>query len=151
MSIQLKKQLFEFCQTFVDQKIDLTQQAIQEIQEEANKETKSSAGDKYETGRAMLHLEKDKHSRQLATYLQLKQTLQLVQAEYNTQKVGLGSLVYTSIGHFYIAISAGKYTETTQEIHCISLASPIGQALANCKAEESILFRDKKISILEVL
>ena len=151
MSAQLKTQVFEFCKASVQQKIDRAQQAIKEIQEEANKETKSSAGDKYETGRAMMHLEKDKHSRQLAEALKLKQTLQLVNTESRSEQIGLGSLVYTSIGNFYIAISAGKYTETAEDIHCISLASPIGQALAGYKEKEKLLFRANTVLIKTIL
>jgi hypothetical protein len=39
---------------------------MESAQQSANSEEKSSAGDKYETSRAMGHLEKDMHARQLA-------------------------------------------------------------------------------------
>lgn len=150
MSIVLKKKLYDFCQEFVQEKIDRAQQAIQEIQELANQETKSSAGDKYETGRAMMHLEKDKHSRQLAEALKLKQTLHLVTPDTSSQKIVLGSIVFTSIGNFYIAISAGKYVAENEALHCISLASPIGQALHGQIQDNQILFRNQSINIISV-
>lgn len=150
MSIALKKKLYECCKSFIQEKVDRSQKAIQDIQNVANQETKSSAGDKYETGRAMMHLEKDKHSAQLAETLKLKQTLHLVNPDTNSELVGLGSLVYTSIGKFYIAISAEKYTVDQQEIHCISLASPIGQALSGHSMGAELNFRNNTIKITAV-
>ena len=134
----IKENVHLACSEELSSRIETIKKAMASAEESMMNETKSSAGDKYETGRAMMHLEKDKHSRQLAEALKLKQTLQLVNTESRSEQIGLGSLVYTSIGNFYIAISAGKYTETAEDIHCISLASPIGQALAGYKEKEKL-------------
>jgi hypothetical protein len=50
----------------VHQRIASAEEAIRMAQESANQEGKSSAGDKYETGRAMAQLEIEKASGQLA-------------------------------------------------------------------------------------
>jgi len=51
---------------YIDQRIDAAKKAIGEAQASANEETKSSAGDKYETGRAMMQLAIEQNSTQLA-------------------------------------------------------------------------------------
>ena len=63
--ILFKNNLKQFCQHTIEQRIAAAKEIIQNVQEAANNEEKSSAGDKYETGRAMGHLQKDMHSRQL--------------------------------------------------------------------------------------
>ena len=64
--LRYKKELHQYCVEIIQQRINAAVQAMQNAQEAANSEEKSSAGDKYETGRAMNHLEKDMHARQLA-------------------------------------------------------------------------------------
>src|SRR5665811_379907 len=58
----LKKRSIEI----IEQRISSSYHAMENAQAAANEEEKSSAGDKYETGRAMNHLEKDMHARQLS-------------------------------------------------------------------------------------
>ena len=58
--MELRKILYELCCTYADSRIRVAQEAIQQAQQAANMEEKSTAGDKYETGRAMAHLEKEK-------------------------------------------------------------------------------------------
>ncbi|MDB5240215.1 MAG: hypothetical protein JWP57_840, partial [Spirosoma sp.] len=48
----LKQALHARCRHYVQQRIDTARQAMEAAQESANSESKSSAGDKYETGRA---------------------------------------------------------------------------------------------------
>ena len=64
--IAFKNKLKEFCQSLIAQRIDAVKININQAQEAANNEEKSSAGDKYETSRAMNQLERDMHSRQMA-------------------------------------------------------------------------------------
>ena len=63
---------------YVHERIAATQEAIYTAQLSANEETKSSAGDKYETGRAMAQLEIEKNTAQLAEALKLKQMLKQI-------------------------------------------------------------------------
>ena len=56
----IKEQLFTQCLAFIDNRLITIKNTMQEIQESLLSETKSSAGDKHETGRAMLQLEREK-------------------------------------------------------------------------------------------
>ena len=62
---QLKEQLWVQCQKIVEHRLATAQQAMDAAQQSANQEEKSSAGDKYETGRAMAQLERDKAATQV--------------------------------------------------------------------------------------
>ena len=60
MNQQLKKKLYMACECYLQLRFDALKERLDDINESLASETKSSAGDKYETGRAMLHLEKEK-------------------------------------------------------------------------------------------
>ena len=52
MEQNLKKQLYDFCKNFADNRISRIRLNIADFKESLDSETKSSAGDKHETGRA---------------------------------------------------------------------------------------------------
>ena len=62
----LKEVLFQQCEDFVNTRLQTIQTIISSHQEALRSETKSSAEDKHETGRAMLQLEMEKAGQQLA-------------------------------------------------------------------------------------
>jgi hypothetical protein len=70
--MDIKIKLYQYCVEFIDKRIAGAREAIQIAQDSANEETKSSAGDKYETGRAMAQLEIEKNTTQLEEALKQK-------------------------------------------------------------------------------
>ena len=126
------------------------EEAIREAQLSANEETKSSAGDKYETGRAMAQLEIEKNSLQRAESLKLKQVLDQIEPAGKTLRVQRGSLVHTNQGSFYIAISAGQFIIRNKIYFAISPASPIGQKLIGLGPKGSFIF-DSKTFLIETI
>jgi len=145
--IALKRKLFSLCEDYVNQKIESAQEAIDNAQSSANEETKSSSGDKYETGRSMMQLEIEKYSSQLEEGLKLNKALSQISIEKPTKSVSPGSLVITNNGNYFIAISAGKLTLKKIDYFSISISSPLGQALYNKPVEEEISFRDRVYKI----
>ena len=146
----VKKELFTHCNTWVSQKIAVAKQAMDQAQQAANEETKSSAGDKFETGRAMMQLEKEKYARQLAVALDLRTALSRINVEKTYHSVQPGCLVETTGGRYFIAISVGKIALDELEYFAISAASPIGAVLLNQKKGAEVQFRERKIRILAV-
>jgi hypothetical protein len=146
----LKRKLYAHCEAFVNEKIERMRQAMDEAQQAANEETKSSAGDKFETGRAMMQLEKEKYAGQLAEALELKSALSRIDVEKTYTTVQPGCIVETNRGLYFIAISAGKITVDGKVYFSISLASPIGALLHNLEAGAEVDFRERKIRILPV-
>ena len=62
----LKEKLHKQCQDALNQRLEVIKSTISDIQNSLQSETKSTAGDKHETGRAMLQLEREKAGNQLA-------------------------------------------------------------------------------------
>ncbi len=147
----MKKELHQACLLELQTRIDRIRLAVEEIQAAANEETKSSAGDKYETGRAMMQQEKDKMANQLAVNISWKNQLTLLNPAETKERIEIGSLVITQEGQYYLSIPLGKLKLEGQVYFAISLASPIGKALLNQKAGDEIVFQGRKISILQVL
>ena len=147
----MKKELHQACLAELQTRIDRIRLAVDEIQAAANEETKSSAGDKFETGRAMMQQEKDKMAHQLAINVSWKNQLNLLNPAETQELVAIGSLVITQEGKYYLSIPLGKLKLAGQTYFAISLASPIGKALLNKKAGDEIVFQQRKISILRIL
>lgn len=150
MNSSLKHTLFELCQQFVDGRLDAIQQTISEIQESLSSETKSSAGDKHETGRAMLQLEREKAGQQLAEIQKLNQILSKIDLSKPSKTIGLGSLVFTTQAHYFIIISAGQLLAQDQQFYAISANTPIAKLLLGKQAGDLITFRNQEFTIIEV-
>ena len=146
----IKKELLEFCETFVVDRIARIRKNIVDIQEALTLETKSSAGDKHETGRAMLQLEREKLGHQLAKAEAMKQVMAKVRLQENREAIGLGSCVATSRGNYFLSISAGAFTKKNQSFFCISMATPIGKLLLGKTIGDTVVFNGQKIEILEI-
>ena len=149
--MNIKRLLYDRCLEYVRQRIETAQQAIQTAQLSANEETKSSAGDKYETGRAMMQLEVERNTHQLEEALKLKQFLDKINPDLETSIIQNGSLVITNQGNFYIGISIGQLTIDGKHYFAISPASPIGAKLMNGSVGSSFVFNSKKYEIEKVL
>ncbi|MCF8246326.1 MAG: hypothetical protein K9J37_16280 [Saprospiraceae bacterium] len=145
-----KPLLLAHCQQYVNQRLETITSTQAGIRQALDEETKSTAGDKHETGRAMMQLEQEKLALQLAEVQQLQQVVDRIQLEDLPPGIGEGSLVLTGQGNYFIAISAGKLELDGMVYYLISLASPIAAALVSRKAGETFVFREQSIHILEV-
>jgi transcription elongation GreA/GreB family factor len=146
----LRQQLLSQCRTVVHQRIASAEEAIRMAQQSANEEGKSSAGDKYETGRAMAQLEIEKASGQLAEGNKLKQALELVPVDVPGQVVKSGSLVITSQGNYFISIAAGKLAIDNQTWFAISAGSPLGAILIGKKEGDVVKMMGKEIVVEKI-
>jgi transcription elongation GreA/GreB family factor len=148
--IEIKHKLYSLCREYISQRIETAQQAINAAQNSANEETKSSAGDKYETGRAMMQLEIEKNGVQLAESLKLKHALDQINIERRSEKIQSGSLVITDHDQFFISISAGKFSIDNKTYLAIAPTSPIGMKLIGLRAGDTFAFNAKTYKLLEI-
>ncbi|GAA3946722.1 3-oxoacyl-ACP synthase [Hymenobacter algoricola] len=146
-----KQTLYARCQTYVQDRLTAIQAAIDAAQESANSETKSSAGDKYETGRAMAQNERDRNLVQLQQARQLQGELLRIDPARPCDSVHPGALVHTSMGRFFISISAGQLTVDGVDYFAVSAAAPVAAALSGRRAGEEALFNGKSVRIEAVL
>ncbi|GAB3914915.1 3-oxoacyl-ACP synthase [Mucilaginibacter boryungensis] len=147
----LKQQLHQLCSEFVQQRMANAQQAIQSAEQSAAEDTKSSAGDKYETGREMLQQEKDRGMAQLTEANKLLVALNRISTAGKSTRVEEGSVVKTNNGNFYIAVSAGVLNLAGESYFAISAASPIGYKMMGCKVDDWFEQNGKKYRVLEVI
>lgn len=148
---RLKAELYEHCVAFVESRLDTIKTLITEIEVALQSETKSSAGDKHETGRAMMQLEREKAGNQLAEILKTKSVLERIQMPLESNRIGMGSLVYTTQSNYFISISAGKIDIENQTFFAISPNTPIGLLLMGKAKDDEVQFRNAIIRITTVI
>lgn len=130
-----KKELLKIIKEKLTDKIHNFENLIAETRASSN-DTKSSMGDKYETGREMLQQEINNLQRQLNESLNQMAVIQKISSE-PSEKVQNGSLVKTDKGLFYITVSVGEIISENQKIMTISAESPLARAMSGKKAKES--------------
>lgn len=134
----------------LEKKIESAQQAIDSAKESRDNETKSSVGDKYETGRAMMQFELEKYQVQKSKAESQKHDLLKINIQRKYNKVELGSLVLTNAGDFFIATGLGKITLNNHTVFCISPASPAGKLLLGKHPDETFLWQGKTATIKQI-
>jgi len=124
-----KQQVYSACIGQLETKITSLQAALRELEEGAAADSKSSAGDKHETARAMMQLEQEKLSAQLKDTLQQLADLQKISVTPSQLRIGKGSLVKTDKGWLFLALALGKLHVEGTGVFVLSLQSPLGQKL----------------------
>ena len=122
----LKDLLFDHCENNINSKLKNYLKIDQELFKSLNEETKSSAGDKHETTRAMIQIEREKNSNRIKEIERLKKNLVLVKSvKPNNLNVKIGSIIFTTTKNYFISISSEIYKSNTNKIYCISPNSPM--------------------------
>ena len=145
-----KPALHARCHAFIEQRIAAARTAMQAAQESSSSETKSSAGDKYETGREMANAERDRNAAHMQQAQQLQAELARINPDAPCDTVRPGALVTTSLGRFYIAVSAGKLTGEEPEVFAVSAAAPVAVALKGLRVGQEAVFNGKTVRVLAV-
>ena len=148
--IAYKSNLKNWALTFLGQRMATAEEAMRQAQEAANNEEKSSAGDKYETGRAMGHLQKDMHARQLAELVREVAALHAVSAEQLCTEPKPGALLLTETHVFFISIGLGRQLVDGKAVVFLSPQAPLTQALQHKHAGDSFLFNRETLLIREI-
>ncbi|GAB1463941.1 3-oxoacyl-ACP synthase [Pedobacter sp.] len=146
----MKNELYQLCLTFIEKRIATATEALEQAQEASSDDTKSSAGDKFETGREMAQQDINRNKQLLADAQQQKAVLLSLADVPKTEKVRSGSLVITNNGNFYISISAGQLQLEGNTFFAISAASPIGKLLLGKAIGEQFSFNGKTYLIEQV-
>ncbi len=146
----VKQQLYNFCLDSLNKRIEAAKTSMEDAQNSANEEGKSSMGDKYETARAMGQIVRDMNAKQLQEAFKELSFLQKINPEKVNTTIDVGCAVKTTAGNFYISISIGQLKIENQTWFALSAGAPIAQALLNKKVGDNYTFRDKTEQILEV-
>ena len=132
-----KQEIINIIKTKAADKIQYFENLIAETRA-SNNDTKSSMGDKYETGREMLQQEINNLQRQLNEVMNQQAVLQKITSD-PSEKVQNGALVKTDKGLFYVAVSMGEIIFENQKIMTVSAESPLVKIMYNKKAGENFI------------
>jgi len=131
--------------------IETLQNQIADLTIDAQNDAKSSAGDKHETGLAMMHLEQEKLNAKLTDLINHKTLVQKLPENEVTTKIGLGSLVKTDKALFYVSIAFLAFKVKNQMVMFISSPAPLMQVLLNKEVGNEVVFNNISYKILEIL
>lgn len=148
--METKKKLLTHCQQQVERRYNEIKRVIAGIEEALMEETKSSSGDKHETGRAMLQIERENAGKQLFEVEKLMVILPRIDVRSTSDYVRLGSLVRTDAFHYFISLSLGSVTIADTDYLCVALNSPIGTELRGKRSGETFVFNQKEYRIESV-
>lgn len=134
----LKQNIYSLCLQILNKKIEELNSALANATESANNETKSSAGDKHETARAMMQLEQEKLSHQLKDLQEQKTELEKIDISKISTQIAKGTLIESNKGFLFLSIGLGKITVDNKTVFAISPQSPLGKKLMGKKENDVV-------------
>lgn len=145
-----KKRLQKNCIDVIERRIHNIRISMNAAQATSNNEEKSSAGDKFETSRAMSHLEKDMYAKQLSSNMKEIESLLSVDCNkiYNSAK--RGSFVNCGTISFFIASGLGKLSFENEIVFFVSPVAPVLKILSGKTTGETIIFNKEQYTIKDV-
>jgi len=146
----MKEKLLERVKELIEGRMQTSFEAMEAAKNSANEEGKSSAGDKYETARAMGQLDREMNGRMYEQARQERLSLDKIDTETLFTKVAFGALVETTMGYFFVAIGAGIIDLDDKKFMTISPQAPIGQLIMGKTATETFDFRGKTHKIIAI-
>ncbi len=144
----LRNTLFLHCERSISKTLKDFKNREKDLLLAIGSENKGSAGEKHETGLAMIQLEREKLGDQLKKVEQFQNLLTPLKIYKKSNNIILGSVVITNYLSYYISFPASPCTIRTKTYYCISAQSPIGSLLLGKKVGDQITFNNK-ISIIE--
>lgn len=148
--IEIKKILLKRCNQEVSTRKEKIQQTLAGIVASLENESKSSAGDKHETGRAMLQIDRENAGKQLLEVEKLQRILPKIDIKKSTTYAHLGSLITTSKGTFFLSISIGAVIIEESSYYCVAIQAPIGRLLLGKQEGDSFNFNSNEYIINKV-
>lgn len=145
-----KQKVFRTALDQAEDRIAQLEKQLDRLMESKESETKSSMGDKYETGATMIQIDEEKIREQLNRNRSVKVDLQQLVLDKVYPQVNKGNLVLTDKGAYFVGIGLGKVQVEDQLCFCVSTEAPVGQALLGSKVGDTIQFNDRAIKILEI-
>ena len=138
------------CVSMLRERVDTARQAMESAQESANNEDKSSAGDKYETGRAMSQIDRDRSAGQMDEAVQELIKLQSIDADLLHKEGTNGAVVICGDAVYFIATGLGVIEHEGHKVAILSPKAPLSNLLRGKVKGETVAFNGKTIEITDV-
>ena len=146
VQLHLKRTLYEHCQEYVQSLLAEALRGIKTSREAANQEEKSSAGDKFETQRAMMHLQMESFIKRhgVAEELETELLSLIIKPQIHVE---LGALIEVEGRHYFIGVSAPSVTIGGVVYTCLSTEAPLYIAMRGLSAGDWLEWRGDEIEI----
>ena len=143
-----KNEVITHLKALLDERMQVAWSAMEAAQESANDQGKSSMGDKYETSRSMGQLDRNMHARQYEQIRQERLVLERISVSETSARSSVGSLLETTAGWFFIAVSLGAVKIKDETVLAVSSSSPVGASLLGKEVGSKFEFMKKQHEIL---
>jgi len=130
-NIEFKKELKKAAMKILEERMEASKQAMIRSKEATESEEKSSMGDKYETSRAMGHIDSDLHAKNYENARKQFEAIQMISADTSLKAVKPGAFVQCNDISYFILTGLGKVEYEGRTIHFISASSPAAIAMMN--------------------
>lgn len=142
-----KKEFVNYCIGFVNGKLKDLLLMQSDLNDSLRNETKSTAGDKHETARAMVQIEQEKLGRHIKEWEITKE--RLLQLSRSENLLLHKQLIDTNKGLFFVHCHLGKLNFKNLSVMGISPASPLGKELLICNEGVAVNFNGEKYLVLK--
>jgi len=140
--INFKNKLKDYCVELLAQRLETVDKLVVTAQESANNEGKSSAGDKYETSRAMGHLQKEMYQQQAEKIRHELLKAKSTEIKLQPRIIKKGTVVITDKLSVFICVGLGKKTLDNGTVLFVSDEAPLYNLLHK-KSEGEVFVVDK--------
>ncbi len=147
----IKSDVYAALKNELESKLHLAQSEMDELSSALADNTKSTAGDKHETSRAMAQLEQEKLGKQISDLQLMRNQLLSIGDKISSPTIEVGSLVETSIGWFYVGIPIGQLKIGATTVFCLSVVAPLGKVLLGKSQNDSFTFNNNTIEIKTIV
>jgi transcription elongation GreA/GreB family factor len=147
---EIKNALLDNCIKYVKERINTAESALEDNRAGLELDSKSSAGDKYETAREIVQQEVIRNELLLTEAHAMEAVLSRINVDNSFTTIQNGSLAITNHGSFFFAIAVGKVEINKKDYFIISISSPLGQAFKDKQAGDKVVFNGKTYQIKDV-
>jgi len=146
----IKAQALNCCLVWANERQKSILKKEADLQEALLGASKSSAGDKHNTERAMLQIEREQLGNQMAAIKQDLEIIYRIDSQATSDLIHLGSLVYTTNAIYFVSVSAGVFAIKDHRVVALSSAAPVARQMLGKTSGDSFTWQGKSHSILAV-
>ena len=150
-SIAFRNQVYQHCKQVLQARVEQLVVALENAREAIWEDTKSSAGDKYETSRERLQQDVLGMETQLRETRKMQYLLDTFKVPPAHKSIQAGHFIQTDNLHVFLGIGLGWIQVEGQRIMALSPASPLGQALLGKQEGDTLLINGQEHTIVQIV
>ena len=132
----------------VDKDLEEAKARMASLKESLGAESKSSAGDKHETGRAMIHVEQERVQETVGRLEHMRGVLvQRATQGKAIQRVSPGALVETTGPWVLVGVPLGKVQLPDALVLCVGVEAPLAQQWHGAQPGDQVVLGSQQLTI----